>query len=89
MKCCQGPFGLTDCHCGLCHQTFAGLAYFDMHQDVKYGRRPPVICIPPELLGLVQTWKGVWATPEERTRRENDRLRLLALRASQHGDQTS
>ena len=61
--CCSLVSG-SACHCAKCHQTFGNLALFDKHQDVVYGRTPPVLCYEPQKLGLVQDDKGTWRKPE-------------------------
>jgi hypothetical protein len=54
----------ADHECGQCHVVFQGLGLFERHQDVKYTRDPVIICKTPSMLGLVQSPRGVWHTPE-------------------------
>lgn len=82
--CCAAVHG-AQCHCSLCHQTFSGLTLFDDHQDVNYHRRPPVVCKPPQALGLVQDAEGTWCTPEGLKDRERLRGQLARLRSERAG----
>jgi hypothetical protein len=58
--------------CGRCLEKFTSLELFDKHQDVDYKRKPVIICIRPESLGMVRAHNESWTTPE-------GALRLAAL----------
>jgi hypothetical protein len=52
MDCCA-RVRRSECHCGLCHQTFGTLTLFDGHQDRDYSQppvRPLIICRDPALM---------------------------------------
>jgi hypothetical protein len=63
--------------CSPCGREFTGLTAFDRHQDVDYSRQPPVLCLDPASVGLVQQQSGRWGFPIDADSRE----RLSALRA--------
>ncbi len=69
--------------CSPCGREFTTLAAFDRHQDVVYGRTPPVICLDPAAVGLVQNAAGRWHFPAtEASRARHEKLR--AERAQAH-----
>jgi len=61
----------------LCGESFTTLGNFDRHHDVKYGRRPAVVCRRPAEVGLKLNPHGRWHAPGD------DAVR--ALRAEQRG----
>ena len=79
--CCAAVRG-SECHCARCHQTFSGLGQFDAHQDVDYTRREPVVCKPPWELGLAQSPRGTWCTPEGLKARERSATALARARSA-------
>lgn len=57
--------GNTTGHCGGCHETFEGLAVFDLHRrENSDGKR---ICLPPESVELrgepLRNVNGAWRGP--------------------------
>jgi hypothetical protein len=66
------------CECGRCGEIFTSLSAFDAHQDVVYGRIPPVICwCWPTRRRLVRRPDGRWSLRVP----ERDRKRLARFRA--------
>lgn len=59
--------GARTCHCGGCHESFAGLALFDQHRS-QYGERGA--CLDPASLTsgtgerLLFHRDGMWRGPE-------------------------
>lgn len=53
----------SDCECSPCGKVFGSLKLFDAHQNRQYNPWQ-LSCTEPEALGLVQTSKGTWVTPE-------------------------
>lgn len=57
-RCKKTWTGLARCHCGACHETFAGIKAFDSHQ---VGGNP---CLDPALRGMVavtKPWGIMWS----------------------------
>lgn len=48
--------GLSRCHCSSCHETFVGLAAFDLHRHYN-------VCRPPAERGL-EFFEGLWREPD-------------------------
>lgn len=56
--------GLSPCHCGACHRTFAGIALFDRHRD-QHGERGH--CVDPATItkgSPIEFREGMWRGPE-------------------------
>jgi hypothetical protein len=57
-KCKKRWTGLARSHCGGCHETFAGIRAFDLHQ---VGGNP---CLDPAVKGMVEVakpWGSMWS----------------------------
>ena len=67
--------------CARCRHIFATLTLFDSHQAVNYHAMPAVMCRTPQSMGLVQSPRGTWCTPEGLAARESARTRLAAARS--------
>lgn len=80
MNCCGNVQG-SECHCAACHQTFTGLTLFDAHQDVNYTRQPAILCHDPASLGLAQSPRGTWGTPEGLKARQRSATTLAKARS--------
>jgi hypothetical protein len=79
VDCCADARG-SECHCGACHQTFTGLGLFDAHRTGDWADRH---CKPPAALGLLQSARGTWGTPEGLKARERSALTLAQARSGQ------
>lgn len=71
---------MTGFRCAMCKAVFGALTWFDKHQHWTYPQNAlgRLLCTEPEALGLVQTAKGVWVTPEARKSRAacSERLKV-------------
>jgi hypothetical protein len=77
MSSCCSDVRRAECHCPVCHTTWASLSLFDAHQAVSYGNKPVVTCLKPTELRLDGHGMPVRARSpqavEERTLSQNHR----------------
>ena len=65
-----GSATMASCECAKCGRKFSGVTCFDKHQDIDYGRSPPVLCRSPEDFGMRLDEHGRWGWPLSAARRE-------------------
>ena len=88
--CCAAVRG-SECHCARCHRTFTGLTLFDAHQDVDHARphADVIQCRDPASLGLAQSDRGTWGTPEGLRARERSATTLATARSARAQEATT